>query len=362
MGGVVAIDQGWAVQRIGDQVQVAIIVQVGRDQAVGNPRGVKSPGLANVLEGQVAPVAEGEFGRFQSGIFAQDRFGGLNILVGSGLDPFVDIAVVDVVGVAVGNQQILPTVEVHIDKQGNPRPARSRDAGKGGNLGISSIASVPVQTIAGELLPFFTQTGKALEWLSSAGGPEVLPQIVVQHLDDAEVISAVAIEVSEVHAHGGQTHVSKGKLGGFPELSFSITPPQPVRSLEIVTDVKVLKSVAIDIPHLHRQTEVPRRRKGFTFPVQERLLPGHLGKTSGSVIEQEGIRFTELVENALHDFEAIGEAARDLGLAVDHSGGDNDAIPQHGLNGKIAEVEVQIAIAVDIPQGEGGCPGFAADS
>jgi hypothetical protein len=68
-GRLIAIDTSWRVKAINDDVQVTIIVEVGKCHSVSDSHCIKAPRCAHILESKVVPVAEDRTGSFPPGDF-----------------------------------------------------------------------------------------------------------------------------------------------------------------------------------------------------------------------------------------------------------------------------------------------------
>jgi hypothetical protein len=80
-----------------------------------------------------------------------------------------------------------------------------------------------------------------------------------QHFHDKTIKPAVAVDVREVNSHGSIAHVSPGHAVHRPELAAPIVEPDPIRSLEIVANIDVRRSVPVDVAHLNVETKIRLR-------------------------------------------------------------------------------------------------------
>ena len=306
-------------------------------------------------------VAERGLGRFEPRILLQQVLGDLQALARTGSHAGGDVAVVDVVHVAVRDEQVLPAVEVDIHEDRRPRPAGRRDAGEAGDLCVGAVAAVPVERVARELLAGGGKAGRADDRRDGAGRAEVLAEVAVEHLDREEIQPAVAVDVGEIHAHRGEAHVAQRHRGRLAEAALPVAEPQMVRRLEIVAHIDVGKAVAVHVADLDREPEIRGGRDRTPFRVAERLLPRRRREPALAVVEIQHVGLAELVELALDDPQAVGETAGDDRLAVHHAGRDRRAVAEDRLGREVALVEVQVAVAVDVREGQRGPAGAAGD-
>ena len=349
-GAAVAEHQRRTIERIGHHIEVAILVQVHRDHAVGRFGGIEAPGRAGLLEGEVPAIAEGVLRRCQRRVLQEQIPRGLYGLMGRRFRTTRHIAVVHVVQMTVGDEEVFPSVEVHIEEEGGPRPSARRHSGGQRNLRPGPVTPVPVEAVARNILPGRKDPRRPLHRRHRTGGAQVLGQLAPMHLHGDKVEIPVAVEVREIHPHRRIAHRAQGPGIRCPKTPPAIAKPQAVRGLEVIADVNVRVSVAVDVPHLNRQPEILRSAHGLAVGIQEGLFPGGGLEATFPVIDPQDIRVSEFHHEAVDHLHPVGMAAGDHRLPIDHAGGDEGPIAQDGLDREIAAVHVEIAVAIDVGQ------------
>src|SRR5438128_8148490 len=103
------------------------------------------------------------------------------------------------------------------------------------------------------------------------------------------------------------------------KVAMAIVYPAAVRREGIVAHVNIREPVAIDIAEHYRQPLVPRRSgQRFAILVQKGAVgPRNRLETPPAIIEVKRIRFSQLVHDAVDDFDALPVTTAHNGLAVD---------------------------------------------
>ena len=140
---LVAVNSGRTIQIVHHHIQVPVIVQIGQTHPLGDFGRIEPP--IHLLEAQPAKIAERQVCRGQSGKqFPQAQlFDGTELPRGFGGFDLAEGVQVHVVTLeAVGDQQILIAVQVHIEKDAGPGPFRGFQPGVLSDFGIGSIAAI----------------------------------------------------------------------------------------------------------------------------------------------------------------------------------------------------------------------------
>ena len=359
----VPIDQRGALQPVQDDVEIAVAIEIHGDHAVGHLGGVKSPGGAAFLKRQIVTIAKRNLRRLQGGVLMElilgGQYGAIRRRCRGGALGYVPI--VDVMQMSIRDQQILPTIQIDIQKHGRPGPPRGGHAGEAGDLRPGAISAVPIQGVARHIFAVGEVPGNPLDRTGGAGGAQVPPEIPAQHFHGDEFQSAIPVDIRKIHAHRGVTQGRQNQGRSLAEMAAAIPQPQPVRRLKIVADIDIRSAVAIDVADLHRQPEVTGHFGRLPVGIGECFFPGQGSEVTVTVIQEYHVRIPQLHHHAIDDLDAIGVATGDVRMSVHHAGGDDAAVPQKRFDAKIAPIEVQIAIAVQVRQRQGSAAAFPTD-
>ena len=123
---------------------IAVAIEIGGGHPVRDVGFDAQPQRGSLFEGPVAPVPERDVAARRARprpalplIARPPRFG-----------PGPAGLVHEIPGVAIPDQQVLISVEIHVQKQRRPGPSRRRDPGEIGDLGEGAVASVLEEGIA----------------------------------------------------------------------------------------------------------------------------------------------------------------------------------------------------------------------
>lgn len=352
-GGVVAVDEGTVVPGIGDEVEVAVVVEIGEGHAMGDAEGVEAPGLGMVGEAEISEVAPGGVGRGEGWVVEEDVAGGLlgapGRFVGT---PGVDIEIVEIVGMPVGDQEILEAVEIHIEEDRRPGPVRHGHTGEPGDFGVGAVATIPLEGVPGKLGSGQKIAGGPDDGFHGAGLGGVPGVVAAEHLDDDEVEVAVAVEVGGVDAHRGVTHVAERQTGYGAEGAAAIAEPETVGGLKVTAGVDVGITVAIEVANLNREGEVLGcRGHRATVLVEKVDVPRGGGEPSLAIVQEDDVCFAEFDELPFFDPEPVGIRACDLGASTDRAEDEPGAVAADGFDAEATEVEIEVAVAIEVGEG-----------
>lgn len=142
--------------------------------------------------------------------------------------------------------------------------------------------------------------------------------VAAGHFDDQEIEMTIAVEVTEIHAHGRKGKFAKGVEGGFAKATAAIVDPEAIGHLEIVADVEIRGAVAVDVAHLGAEAVIKGRGFGLAVGADEELgVPGDGGESALAIIEVEDAGFTDFFDAAVHIAEAMGMGTGEDPFVVD---------------------------------------------
>ena len=138
-----------------------------------------------------------------------------------------EVHVLGVPQIAVGDQKVLVAVQIHVEKPGRPRPLRGLHTGQLADLGVGSVASVEQQGVAHHL----GAAGIAIGHRSLAtAGLHLAPAVIAaEHVEDEDVVVAIAVDVRDVDPHRESARGPNGRVWDGPEPSIATVHPHPIR-------------------------------------------------------------------------------------------------------------------------------------
>ena len=151
-GTIVAQQRGAGLIVAVDDVEIAVTAQVAESRAETNTPFVQAPGLADVLELEVAEVAKGQVSLEENGTVAHDAHP-FHRGLGHHL-PGEDVRVIGLPVHAVGDEKVEPTVVVQIFEPRRPRPVRRRNAGQKTSFQAAPRAGIEIETVVIDLRRF----------------------------------------------------------------------------------------------------------------------------------------------------------------------------------------------------------------
>ncbi len=212
------------------------------------------PPLARVAEGEVPPVPERRVPVRELRVEPLHLPGaGPALELG---DAGRHVAVEDVPGVAVGDQEVLVPVQVDVEEGRGPGPVRRVDAGVPGHLREAAVPPVEEEGVPLHLGPVPGDARRAPVRPPEGDLEEAPPEVAALHLGGEGVDVAVPVDVGEVHRHGGVRRLPEGVARRRPEGPVALVDPEPVRVVEVVADVQVRAPVAVHVVEARRQAEV----------------------------------------------------------------------------------------------------------
>ena len=208
---------------------------------------LKTPSAADFGKAQVAVVAEdhvrdGErrVEEYFFTILCRRQFAEL----GGALD---GVEILRVEGVAVGDQQILEAVEIHVEKGCPPGPLCGSDAAEVGGVHVAVVAAVHEECVAVDDRPVDELVDRFGERIGHDDLHHLEHVRWTHHVGDEKVVVPVAVDVCEVHRHRKVAAVAHRQLVDKLEFSAALIDPKPIRSLEIVANVDVRPAVLVHV-------------------------------------------------------------------------------------------------------------------
>src|SRR5207249_2689051 len=160
-----------------------------------------------------------------------------------------------------------------------------------------------------------------------------------QHVNRDEVQPPVAIDVSEIHSHGGVAHVAQGRAWHGAETAMTVVEPGTVGGLKIVADIDVRKAILVNIADLHGQAKV-QRSGGYALVIfiAKKLRPLHRCEMAPAIVEIEHVLLSQLDKLPIDDLESPRVAARPHWLAIDHIERQATSLAQDRLDAKVSDI------------------------
>ena len=274
---------------------------------------------------------------------------------------------------SVGDEHVLPPVEIDIEKHGGPGPVAGVESGELGDFGEGAVAARELQGVMRDLRArghVQEQRHIGIGFIALHEPPPVLP---AEHVHDKNVVIPIAIHIRDIDAHRGERCVAKGLHGRSAESSGAIPEPNAIGRGKVVADVDIGRAVAIEVANHHGESPIARRgSQGRPLRVEEEAVgPGQGHEAAAARIAKEGVRLAEFVMQ--HSYAAIGQrpvcklkAVRPFRIgqwpAVD---GRDDRPPvvlaqcelhrrliANGGGAVVGDVEVQQTVAVEVRQSQ----------
>ena len=162
----------------------------------------------------------------------------------------------DVLGQAVGHEDVLVTVEVEVGDQGRPAPVGAGDAALPGDVAERAVAVVVLEHVAHELV---------VEPLARLGLIQLpgfvrrrgLQPVVVrrQHVGRVDVRPAIVVDVGDVDTHREVARQRHRLLEHLVEGPVALVDVQVVALEEVVRDVHVRPPIAVYVANGDPQPE-----------------------------------------------------------------------------------------------------------
>ena len=187
--------------------------------------------------------------------------------------------------------------------------------------------------------------------------------VAAQHVQHHEVIEAVAVDVGEIDAHREEAALAHGQPRERLKMAATLVDPNPVHGIEIVANVEVGKTVAVQVAEHHRQSPViGRRGQGPPVLIQEGAAgEGDRNEVGAALIAVEHVHLALFIDAAARvDGKSVGQIgvrhgpaidALDHLPAVDHAERELRVGHVHqSARAIIRDIKVQITVAIEVAQ------------
>ncbi len=249
-GGTVLEQARRLVLVVDDDVEIAVAVEVDDHRTLPDALLVEAPFGADVGEAQLAEVAARDVLLGQALEMAIELEGLLPLPGPPQLvEAPAGVGVVGEHGDAVGHERIQSAVLVEVAQQQAPRPIGAGEVGEIGLFAEPSGAGVDVQRIAHVLLRVGVLQEPPM---GVHVAHQQLAHVVgrARHVRDGEVEPAVAVDVAEVGPHREERRVREGGAGDLLERAVAAVAVEAIRRVQIVGDVQIEPAVAVGVPPL----------------------------------------------------------------------------------------------------------------
>ena len=377
--GLVLQQRGRRIEVVDHHVEIAIVVEIRHAHALGNGLLIEAPFLAGLGELQVAQVPEGKVRSLQLGEHgAQPQL----LLRGHGprflgrLDAAHHVHVHAVPGEAIGDEHVLISIQIHVEKDRGPRPFGGLEAAEARRLRPRPVASGHEQCVPRSLRAVGdSPDGQNLRLdVDPLAQPVKVP--AAEHVQDEEVIVTIAVQIGEIDAHRGERGLAERQRGQRTEPPAPVIHPDAIGRFEIVADVEIRRAIAREIAKHHRQSPIIRRRgQRLARLVQKGAIrPTDRGEVSAAIVAQQHIRLPVLivVEGAAGRGFADSEGETRSQCRVRHrhpvdadhlraainvaQGKARVRLVANGDRPIVADIAVEIAIAIHVGQRQRHAP------
>ena len=280
------------------------------------------------------------------------------------LAPVGHVHVLHVERMSRGDQKIVVAVKVNIHEDGRPGPLRCRQVGVEAYLGVGAVAVVQVNGVVAVLRAVIVHAKPQLGRLAVA--QLCVPQFVLaaEHVNDDEIIQAIAIQIRKIYSHREVTALSNGQAVDRAKDALPLVDPDPVGRLEVVAHVEIGPSVAVHVTEHRRQPPVVRRLGQAPAVLVEKGTGGERHRREGApaIVQIQAVRLAVLYDfsvcfqrktpNRVGGLERHAVDGYDFRLAVDGAAPKLDArLVADGECPVIDHVQVEVTITIDIRQG-----------
>ena len=282
------------------------MIEVSERNPVRNVSRLKTPRFSHLLEGQIATIAERHIGRIEARVEQNISARLLRRLLADHAHLAEHIPILHIKGVTVDYKNVFKAVQIHIEEDRLPRPLGRLDSTETGDLRVRSVTAIPEERIARDLGTVLEPSWDGNRRRHRPDLPHPARVLAAHHLDHEKIQPSVAIDVSKINSHRGETLLAHREFGEQTEAASSIVDPDAIHRLEIVAHVDVGETVLVDVTHLHPQSEVPRGRHRLSIVVEKPLrVPRYRLETPPPIVEVKYIRLTHFFEASIDIAQAI---------------------------------------------------------
>ncbi len=339
----VLVDPRRRFEIVADDVEVTVSIEVVEGRAEAHAQVVESPALGLVDEAQVALVGEGHVALGEL-ILADPEL--LHRVVGiapvEGL--LAQVAVEEVAGHAVADEEVEPAVLVEIAEDRRPGPVAGGQAGEPGALTKASTAAVEVEGVAHDLAGLRCLQ-KPAHLVHFAHGGVAFLVARARHVGGDVVEPAVVVDVTGVAAHAEPRSVRQHVPGDVDEGAIAVVVPEAVGAEEVVGHVEVGPAVRVRVPPGDAQAEVI---------AVDACSFGDVGEAGGAVVAIEVVvlprrHHGDVAIRAREHVVLLDQLGGNVGLAV--TGGHRPLDLLRGIDAVGEQVGVQVAVQVHVAVG-----------
>ena len=365
---IVAVDAGGLIKIVHGNIQVAVVVQVRERHPVRDSRMVKTPVGAFLDKPKAALVFEGKITKderlehkphlkqFPWSVFA---------LLLQLLAPVRHVHVLHVERMSRGDEKIVVAVQIHIHEDGRPGPLRCRQVGVEADLGVGAVAVVQVNGVVAVLRPVVVHAKLQLGRLTVAQLRVTQFVLAAEHVNDDEIIQAVAVQIRKIYSHREVTALPNGQAVDRAKDALPLVDPDPVGRLEVVAHIEIGPSVAVHVTEHGRQPPVVRRLGQVPSVLVEKRPGGerYRREVAPAIVQVQAVRLPVLYDfsvcfqrktpNGVGGLERYAVDGYDFRLAVDGAAPKLDArLVADGERPVIDHVQVEVTVTIDIRQGQ----------
>ena len=323
-----------------DEVEVAVAVEVAVRGAVAHALVGEAPRLGGLLKLQIALVAVGEVDLFHRGLgLPQFPLG----LADEHLRGDRDVGVGDHARGAVGDEHIDAAVVVEVGQLDGPSPVRSGQATEESRLHETRRAGVDEKIIAHDLArPGVLEKPAPVAHVAHRDLGFVMRRR--RHVGDEQVEQTVVVQVGAVRPHRRPARVRHRLLDHVGECAVAVVVVKMLRIGEVVGHVEIKPAVAVVIP--------PRRREAMPF-FREPGVFADIGEMPRAIIPEKAIRAAARVHGPVrrpHPAQIVIflEPGENLRPAVAHDDGSLRGPPAGAIVAVGQDEQVKIAVPVVI--------------
>ena len=334
------------------------------------------PALAGILKSEVAAVPERDVRQRQRRELEQHASPVDE--ANPAAEPVLRVAVHHIPDMPGADENVLPPVEVHVEKRGGPRPTRATHTGKARDLGERAVPPVQLQCVALHLWPVVPDARPRRDRGVGRDLRLEATRIQAQHVDLEQVGIPVAVYVADGDRHAGVARRPQRIPGREAKPAVSVVQPQLIRILEVVRHVQVRRAVPIEVGEQRGESEIlpffAQRRPMF---IQEARVPGHrlAGEVARAVvpIEEVGVGALDQADAAEVrplDELVVGAIGREHFVAVgpELAGYMTERALRwrHAVECRVGlvvdDVEIEVAISIHVGDGDRHASGDVGQS
>ena len=282
----VLVDRGRRVDVIDHEVELAVVIEIRIGRAIRKAPSIHAPLLGHVRERQVTLVPKQVVREVVTGQLLQESQ--RPAIVSGPARPEhgrLVIEIVDRLGIAVGDEDVLVPIVIEIGEQSTPAPVRVRDARQAADLAeddvsvlgeaVAQLQRVDVEVIA---------ESPGMQLHATAVGevpahPFASGQARRHHVHLNNVGPAVVVEVGDVDPHPREAGVLEPSRGLVGERAIAVVDVEDIVGRDVVRDVDVGSPIPVEVGDGHAES--------ITDLSQDAGLLGYVRERSVAVVPIE---------------------------------------------------------------------------